>query len=103
MCFLRLVAPNPLSLPSMFSWLSMLAIKAQHIKNGIEMNLRLSKASLALRKVSHYVAELIANYREEDVFSSCEVMTTSAADAGMAGLSLPVMSCPAVEAETKVL
>lgn len=64
-----------------------------YIERGIEMNLRISKAGLSLRKVSYYVAELIAKkYREEDVFSSCEVMTTSAADARMAGLSLPVMS-----------
>jgi L-cysteine desulfidase len=31
-------------------------------------------------------------YRDEDVFSSCEVLTTAAADARMAGISLPVMS-----------
>lgn len=64
-----------------------------YIKSGVEMNLRMSKAGLSLRKVSHYVAELVKKkYREEDVFSSCEVMTTAAADARMAGLSLPVMS-----------
>jgi L-cysteine desulfidase len=64
-----------------------------YIKRGIEMNLRISWAGHALGKVSRYVAELVAKkYRVEDVFSSCEVLTTSAADARMAGLNLPVMS-----------
>ena len=64
-----------------------------YIKRGVDMNLRISKAGHSLRKVSYYVAELVAKkYREDDVFSSCEVMTASAADARMAGLNLPVMS-----------
>ncbi len=64
-----------------------------YIKRGVVMNLRISKAGHSLRKVSYYVAELVAKkYREDDVFSSCEVMTASAADARMAGLNLPVMS-----------
>jgi len=64
-----------------------------YIKHGIEMNLRISKAGQSLRKVSHYVSELVVKkYREADVFSSCEVVTTSAADARMDGLNLPVMS-----------
>ena len=64
-----------------------------YIKRGIDMNVRVSEAGYALAKVSYYVAELVAKkYRVKDVFSSCEVLTTSAADARMAGLNLPVMS-----------
>ena len=64
-----------------------------YLKRGIDMNLRISEAGYALKKVSHYVSELVAaKHREDDVFSSCEVMTSSAADARMGGLGLPVMS-----------
>jgi L-cysteine desulfidase len=64
-----------------------------YIKHGIAMNLAIGQAGYALGKVSYYVSDLVAKkYRVEDVFSSCEVLTTSAADARMAGLSLPVMS-----------
>ncbi len=64
-----------------------------YIKRGIDMNLRISKEGQSLRKVSYYVSELISKkQREDDIFSSCEVMTSSAADARMGGLNLPVMS-----------
>jgi L-cysteine desulfidase len=64
-----------------------------YIKRGIDMNLRISKEGRSLRKVSYYVSELISKkQREDDLFSSCEVMTSSAADARMGGLNLPVMS-----------
>lgn len=65
----------------------------RYIQRGIEMNLLISKEGRTLGKVSHYISDLVNNkYRDEDVFSSCEVMTTAAADARMAGTSLPVMS-----------
>lgn len=65
----------------------------RYIQRGIEMNLRISKEGRQLGKVSHYISDLVNNkYRDEDVFSSCEVMTTAAADARMAGINLPVMS-----------
>ncbi len=65
----------------------------EYIKRGIDMNLRMSRVGQALQKVSYYVSELVAKkYRKNDVFSNCEIMTTSATDARMAGLNLPVMS-----------
>ena len=65
----------------------------RYIQRGIEMNLQISQEGRKLGKVSHYISDLITQkYRDEDVFSSCEVMTTAAADARMAGISLPVMS-----------
>ena len=64
-----------------------------YIKRGIDLNLAVGKAGHALGKVSYYVSELVARkYRVDDAFSSCEVLTTAAADARMAGLNLPVMS-----------
>ena len=64
-----------------------------YIKRGIDMNLRICDAGHSLRRVGHYISELIdKNQREDGLFSSCEVMTASAADARMAGLNLPVMS-----------
>ncbi len=64
-----------------------------YIKRGIDMNLRICEAGQALHRVGHYISELVAkNQREDNLFSSCEVMTSSAADARMGGLNLPVMS-----------
>ncbi len=64
-----------------------------YIKRGIDMNLRICEAGLALQRVGYYISELVAkNQREDNLFSSCEVMTSSAVDARMSGLNLPVMS-----------
>lgn len=64
-----------------------------YIKRGIDMNLRICDAGHSLRRVGHYISELVKkNQQEDSLFSSCEVMTSSAVDARMAGLSLPVMS-----------
>jgi len=64
-----------------------------YIKRGIDMNLRVSNAGSALKKVSYYVSDLVAKkYIINDVSSSCEILTTSATDARMGGLNLPVMS-----------
>jgi len=64
-----------------------------YIKNGIDMNLRICKEGLSLRKVGHYISELVVKkQREDSIFSSCEVMTSSAVDARMGGLNFPVMS-----------
>lgn len=65
----------------------------RYIQSGIEMNLLISKEGRTLGKVSHYISALVDNKcRDEDIFSSCEVMTTAAADARMAGTNLPVMA-----------
>ena len=64
-----------------------------YIQRGIDMNLRICEKGRSLRKVGHYISELVVkNLREDSIFSSCEVMTSSAADARMGGLNLPVMS-----------
>ena len=65
----------------------------EHIKHGVAMNMRIAEAGRALHKVGYYTAELVSKgYRVDDVFSACEILTASAADARMAGLNLPVMS-----------
>ncbi len=64
-----------------------------YIKRGVDMNLHLCEAGRSLHRVGHYISELIdKNQREDNIFSSCEVMTSSAVDARMGGLNLPVMS-----------
>jgi L-cysteine desulfidase len=64
-----------------------------YIKRGIDMNLRICKEGHSLRRVGHYISELVMKkQREDSIFSSCEVMTSSAVDARMGGLNLPVMS-----------
>lgn len=65
----------------------------EYIKRGIDMNLRVAKEGRSLHKVSYYISELIeGKQREDDLLSSCEVMTSSAVDARMGGLNLPAMS-----------
>jgi L-cysteine desulfidase len=64
-----------------------------HVKRGIDMNLRICKEGRSLRRVGHYISELVVKkQREDSIFSSCEAMTSSAVDARMGGLNLPVMS-----------
>jgi len=64
-----------------------------YIKRGIDMNLRAAKEGRSLHRVSYYISELIERkQREDDLLSSCEVVTSAAADARMGGLNLPVMS-----------
>lgn len=65
----------------------------EYIKSGIDMNLLVAKEGRSLKKVSYYISELIERkQREDDLASSCEVVTSSAVDARMGGLNLPVMS-----------
>ncbi|OEU50973.1 MAG: hypothetical protein BA861_00525 [Desulfobacterales bacterium S3730MH5] len=64
-----------------------------YIKRGIEMNLAISEAGQKLKKVGHYLTDLLKKgYLLDDVFSSSKILTASASDARMAGLNLPVMS-----------
>ena len=64
-----------------------------YIKLGIEMNLKVSEAGTKLTKVGHYLSHLVKKgYLADDVFSSSKILTASATDARMAGLSFPVMS-----------
>ena len=64
-----------------------------YLKRGIEMNLTVSEAGRKLKKVGHYLADLMEKgYLADDVFSSSKTMAASAADARMAGMNYPVMS-----------
>ena len=64
-----------------------------YAKRGIDMNLRICKEGRSLRKVGHFISELVVKkQRGDSIFSSCEAMTSSAVDARMGGLNLPVMS-----------
>ena len=64
-----------------------------YIQSGIDMNLKISQVGQKLQKVGYYVSDLMdKGYLLEDVFSSSKILTASAADARMAGLSFPVMS-----------
>jgi L-cysteine desulfidase len=64
-----------------------------YVKRGIDMNLRICKEGRSLRKVGHFISELVVKkQREDSIFSSCEAMTSAAVDARMGGLNLPVMS-----------
>lgn len=63
------------------------------VKQGIDMNLRLCEAGHSLHRVGYYISEMVEkNQREKNIVSSCEVKTSSAADARMGGLNLPVMA-----------
>ncbi|MCF7974514.1 MAG: L-serine ammonia-lyase, iron-sulfur-dependent, subunit alpha [Phycisphaerae bacterium] len=63
------------------------------IEQGIHMNLRVCQEGYALNRVGQSISELVARHQREDsIVSSCEIMTSCAVDARMAGLNLPVMS-----------
>ncbi|MBW1981467.1 MAG: serine dehydratase subunit alpha family protein [Deltaproteobacteria bacterium] len=64
-----------------------------YIQRGIDMNLQVWQEGYSLHRVGYYISELVAKkLREDNIFSSCEVMAASAVDARMAGLNLPVMA-----------
>jgi len=64
-----------------------------HIKRGIDMNLKVSEAGQKLQKAGYYISDSVKKgYLINDVFSSTKILTTSAADARMSGLNLSVMS-----------
>lgn len=64
-----------------------------YIKSGIAMNLTISEAGRKLKKVGYFLFDLMKKgYLLEDVFSSSKILTASACDARMAGLSYPVMA-----------
>ncbi|MBU1239264.1 L-serine ammonia-lyase, iron-sulfur-dependent, subunit alpha [Myxococcota bacterium] len=63
------------------------------IREGIFMNLEVARVGQTLHKVGYYVADLREKgFLVNDVFSSSKILTASAADARMAGLSYPVMA-----------
>jgi len=65
----------------------------EYIKQGIDMNLKISEAGKGLKKVGYYLSDLLKKgYLLDDVFSSSKILVASAADARMDGMNLPVMS-----------
>ncbi|MDD2308081.1 MAG: L-serine ammonia-lyase, iron-sulfur-dependent, subunit alpha [Desulfuromonadaceae bacterium] len=64
-----------------------------YLKRGVEMNLRIAEVGKGLTKVGYYVEELVRKgFLLSDVVSSSKILTASASDARMAGLSYPAMS-----------
>ena len=65
----------------------------REIQRGIDMNLEIAEAGQKLQKVGYYISDLMKKgFLPEDVFAAIKILTASAADARMAGLSFPVMS-----------
>ncbi len=65
----------------------------EYVRQGVDMNLKLSEAGQSLKKVSHYLSDLKKKgYLAEGIFSSTEIMTASATDARMAGMDFPAMA-----------
>ena len=64
-----------------------------YIREGIEMNRRIAREGLGLKKVGFYLQQLMnGGFLLEDVFSSTKILTACATDARMDGMNLPVMS-----------
>jgi L-cysteine desulfidase len=64
-----------------------------YIRRGVDMNLEASRAGLKLKKVGYYIEDLIKKgYLKRDILSDAKLTAAAAADARMAGLSVPVMS-----------
>jgi len=64
-----------------------------YIQRGIDMNLKISEAGLKLQKVGYYLSDLVhKGYLLDGIFASSKILTASASDARMAGLSFPVMA-----------
>jgi len=64
-----------------------------YIQKGIDMNVRIAEKGLTLKKVGHYIADLVKKgYLQDDVLSSSKIMTAAASDARMSGISFPTMS-----------
>ncbi len=65
----------------------------REIRRGVDMNLEIAEVGQKLHKVGYYISDLMhKGFLLEDVFSAIKILTASAADARMAGLSYPVMS-----------
>ena len=65
----------------------------REIGRGVDMNLEIAEIGQKLKKVGYYISDLMnKGFLLEDVFSAIKILTASAADARMAGLSFPVMS-----------
>lgn len=66
---------------------------SRYIRQGIDMNLEIAAAGQQLRKVGYYLADLKnKSLQSDDIVISSKILTASAVDARMGGLSYPVMS-----------
>lgn len=64
-----------------------------YLQSGVAMNLAIAEAGKGLKKVGYYMADLVSKgLLVDDVLSSSKILTASASDARMSGLSYPVMS-----------
>ena len=64
-----------------------------YLQSGVAMNLTIAEAGMELKKVGYYMADLVSKgLLVDDVLSSSKILTASASDAWMSGLSYPVMS-----------
>ncbi|MBW2571734.1 MAG: serine dehydratase subunit alpha family protein [Deltaproteobacteria bacterium] len=64
-----------------------------YLREGVEMNLKMAEAGKDLKKVGYYLSDLIQKgFFHDDILSSSKIMTSSAADARMAGVNHPVMA-----------
>jgi len=65
----------------------------EYANQGITLNLAMAEEGFKLRKTGFYLAELMKEaYEREEIVATSKVLTASASDGRMAGLSLPVMS-----------
>ncbi|MFA6319083.1 MAG: L-serine ammonia-lyase, iron-sulfur-dependent, subunit alpha, partial [Elusimicrobiota bacterium] len=66
---------------------------AAWLRKGVEMNLAAAASGMRLKKVGHYLQDLLRRgYLQNDVFASTKLLTASACDARMDGAAVPVMS-----------
>ena len=64
-----------------------------YLQEGIKMNLAIAEAGKELKKVGYYMSDLLnKGLLIDDVLSSSKILTASASDARMSGLSYPAMS-----------
>jgi L-cysteine desulfidase len=65
----------------------------EYLRRGIDMNLRIAREGMKLKKVGYYLLDLKEKGMfVEDVFSSTKILTACAVDARMDGMAMPVMS-----------
>lgn len=65
----------------------------EYIQTGVVMNLAIAEAGKKLKKVGFYMSDLLGRgLLMDDVMSSSKILTASASDARMSGLSFPAMS-----------
>jgi L-cysteine desulfidase len=65
----------------------------EYLQSGVKMNLAIAEAGKELKKVGYYMSDLLGKgLLVDDVMSSSKILTASASDARMSGLSYPAMS-----------